>query len=121
MRFLADENVPGPAVTRLRAGGHDVSWIRKEAPGCPDAEVVERARIERRILLTFDKDFGEWVFRQRKEVPGVILFRLTEPLGQEALSRWIARVMDARSDWEGHFSTAAPEGRLRMRPLRSGP
>jgi hypothetical protein len=30
MRFLADENFPGDAVTALRASGHDVVWIRTE-------------------------------------------------------------------------------------------
>ncbi|UYN97607.1 MAG: DUF5615 family PIN-like protein [Enhydrobacter sp.] len=27
MRFLADENFPGAAVTALEAAGHDVVWV----------------------------------------------------------------------------------------------
>jgi hypothetical protein len=32
MRFLADENFPGDAVTALRTAGHDLAWIRTDAP-----------------------------------------------------------------------------------------
>jgi len=59
MRFLANENFPGPAVTALRAAGHDVVWIRTAAPGSTDRDVLAQAAREERILLTFDKDFGE--------------------------------------------------------------
>jgi hypothetical protein len=65
MRILADENFPGDAVTALRERGHDVAWIRMDAPGSSDPAVVRRARDEGRLLVTFDKDFGELAFRQR--------------------------------------------------------
>ena len=58
MRFLADENFPGPAIAVLSAAGHDVAWVRMTAPGATDSAVEWAAR-EERILLTFDKDFGE--------------------------------------------------------------
>lgn len=61
MRFLASENVPGDAVARLRDAGHDVAWVREDAPGSRDEEVLARAISESRILRTFDKDFGELV------------------------------------------------------------
>ena len=63
MRFLADENFPGLAVSELRKRGHDVSWVLTDSPGISDQEVLGRAKDENRILLTFDKDFGELVFR----------------------------------------------------------
>jgi predicted nuclease of predicted toxin-antitoxin system len=59
MRFLADENFPGDAVTSLRSVGHDVVWIRTEAPGTTDQDVLARSLEDARVLLTFDKDFGE--------------------------------------------------------------
>ena len=59
MRFLADENFPGDAVTSLRSSGHDVLWIRTDAPGITDQDVLARSLEDARVLLTFDKDFGE--------------------------------------------------------------
>jgi hypothetical protein len=63
MRFLADANFPGEAVIALRAAGHDVAWVRTEAPGSTDRVVLERAVAETRILVTFDKDFDELAWR----------------------------------------------------------
>jgi predicted nuclease of predicted toxin-antitoxin system len=59
MRLLANENIPGVAVTALVAEGHDVAWVRTAAPGIADFEVLAWAARESRILLTFDNDFGE--------------------------------------------------------------
>jgi predicted nuclease of predicted toxin-antitoxin system len=59
MRFLANENFPGAAVTALESAGHDVVWVRIAAPGTNDPQVLAWAAREGRILLTFDKDFGE--------------------------------------------------------------
>jgi predicted nuclease of predicted toxin-antitoxin system len=58
MRFLADENFPGDAVTSLRSSGHDVLWIRTDVPGITDQDVLARSLKDARVLLTFDKDFG---------------------------------------------------------------
>jgi predicted nuclease of predicted toxin-antitoxin system len=77
MRLLANENVPGEAVRALREDGHDVAWVRTDAPGCSDGDVLARARSESRVVITFDKDFGELAFRARLPTSaGVILARL---------------------------------------------
>ena len=62
-RLLADENVPGPAIAALRQAGHDVAWMHEDAPRTPDLEVLKRAQGEKRVVVTFDKDFGELAFR----------------------------------------------------------
>ena len=83
MRFLANENVPRSAVHALRAAGQDISWIRSDAPGLTDEAVLARARVEGRVLLTFDKDFGELVLKRGASASrGVVLFRipLSRPL-----------------------------------------
>jgi predicted nuclease of predicted toxin-antitoxin system len=116
MRFLANENFPRVAVEALRSAGHDVSWVRAEAPGATDERVLEVARAESRVLLTFDKDFGDLVLRGgRSASPGVVLFRL--PLARpDELARVVVASLAARGDWAGHFSVIET-GRVRMRPL----
>lgn len=61
MRILTNENFPGDAVVVLRQHGHDVVWIRTDALGSNDVEVLARAQREERIVITFDKDFGSWL------------------------------------------------------------
>ncbi|MGQ0550861.1 MAG: DUF5615 family PIN-like protein [Armatimonadota bacterium] len=116
MRILADENVPGEAVSALRSRGHDVVWVRDVAPAVGDNVVVQRARDEDRIIITFDKDFGELAFRAGlPSSAGVILFRLALPSPEHAVEMIVAAI-EARGDWAGHFAVIE-EGRIRMTPL----
>ncbi|ARN83080.1 DUF5615 family PIN-like protein [Methylocystis bryophila] len=116
MRFLADENFPGLAVAALRSAGHDVLWICEASPGSSDQQVLQTASEERRILLTFDKDFGESAFRVGVSMSsGIILFRLPTPPASRVGSMLASRIAERR-DWEGHFSVVE-SGRVRMRKL----
>ena len=116
MRILANENFPLEAVESLRAQGHDVAWVRIEAPGSSDLEVIERAENENRLILTFDKDFGELIFRLGKAASnGVILFRIRTP-SAEYIAKTAVAALDSRTDWEGHFSVVEDD-RIRMTPI----
>ena len=116
MRFLADENFPGTAVYALRSAGHDVAWVRSETPGASDAAVLLWAAREQRVLLTFDKDFGE--LARTGTLPrtsGAVLFRVPMP-GPAAAGLRLAELVGSRNDWIGHFSVVE-HGRVRMRRL----
>ena len=116
MRFLANENVPAAAVSALAAAGHDVAWVRTARPGAADADVLAWAAREERILLTFDKDFGELARAARlPATSGVVLLRIPMPWPGDTGQR-IADLITARTDWAGHFSVIEP-GRVRMRPF----
>jgi predicted nuclease of predicted toxin-antitoxin system len=115
-KLLADENIPTDVVVALRTEGHDVASIREPSPGSTDDVVLARALAEDRVLLTFDKDFGELAFRLgRAATPGVILLRprLRSP---EYLVRFALAVLAQGHDWKGQFAVAE-EGRLRLVPL----
>jgi predicted nuclease of predicted toxin-antitoxin system len=116
MRLLADENFPVAAVRALNAAGADIVSVRSAAPGLSDGEVLAWAIREKRVLLTFDKDFGE--LARASALPatsGVILLRLPMQAPDD-VGRRLADLIMARSDWTGHFSVIEP-GRVRMRPI----
>lgn len=116
MRFLANENFPADAVRALATAGHDVVWIRTAAPGMPDAAVLAWAMRERRVLVTFDQDFGELAWRAGLPAScGIVLFRMPMPPATE-VGATLAGRLGERTDWAGHFSVIQP-GRIRMRPL----
>jgi predicted nuclease of predicted toxin-antitoxin system len=116
MRLLADENFPGDAVDALRAGGHDVAWVRSDSPGSSDREILARAQSEGRLLLTFDKDFGELAFRIGLSAQsGIILCRFSVPSVQHAI-RIITSVLASRTDWAGHFAVVE-DSRIRLTRL----
>jgi predicted nuclease of predicted toxin-antitoxin system len=113
MRILLDENIPGDAATMLRSRGHDVAWIRTDSPGIADDTILARAVSEQRLLITFDKDFGELVFHRGLAAScGVVLFRIAAP-SSAALAKKIADVLDSRTDWIGQFSVV-DDRRIRM-------
>jgi predicted nuclease of predicted toxin-antitoxin system len=117
VRLLADENVPLPSVETLRASGHDVVAIGEESAGAGDPAVLARARAEGRLLVTFDRDFGELIFNQGAPVPpGVLFLRFlpthpTEPA--EVLALLLAR---PEVPLAGMF-TVVDRDRVRQRPL----
>lgn len=119
MRLCANENIPEDCVTRLRQDGHDVLWIREAAPGSSDQAVLARAIAEDRLLITFDKDFGQMVYRSGVvALGGIILFRISQP-SPEAVAARVAAVLSSRDDWHGHFSVV-DDSTIRMRPLPGG-
>ena len=100
----------------LRQAGHDVLWIREAAPGSSDVAVLKRAREEERLLITFDKDFGELVFRRGQSGShGVVLLRIAQP-SAALLARRVVTILASRTDWSGHYSVVE-EHTVRMRPL----
>lgn len=116
MRLLANENFPRQAVEALRSRGHDVAWVRTDAPGSPDPAVLARATSEKRVLTTFDKDFGELAFHARLPAPsGVVLFRTTRTSPSQVADTVVA-VLEGREDWTGHFAVVTDD-RVRLRPL----
>ena len=86
------------------------------SPGISDDEVLALSQAEGRVLVTFDKDFGEMAFNQGKTAtPGVILLRprLRSP---DHLAQFTVALLTQPLDWTGNFSVAR-EGRLRVVPL----
>lgn len=63
---------PTVAGTRITAGYGVISCPQ----GASDVEVLELANREERIMITFDKDFGELVFKEKLIHKGVIFLRL---------------------------------------------
>ena len=97
-----------------------MAWVRTDAPGSNDQGVLARAQAEDRILVTFDKDFGELAFRTRlPATSGIILFRITSP-SADAVARVAVQALASRADWAGHFAVVEDD-RIRMTPLPEKP
>jgi predicted nuclease of predicted toxin-antitoxin system len=116
LRILANENFPGAAVSALRDRGHDVVWVRTESPGISDQDVLALAQSTARLLVTFDKDFGELAFRHGlPSTCGIVLFRIAAPT-PDRVATVAATALESRDNWQGHFSVVE-DARIRMTPL----
>jgi predicted nuclease of predicted toxin-antitoxin system len=77
-KFIVDE-CTGPLVASwLMAKGFDVFSVAENSPGITDEEVLKKAVVEKRILITNDKDFGEMIFKNNLPHKGVIFMRLAD-------------------------------------------
>lgn len=76
IKFLADANVEKPIIDFLRKQGYDVKWIPDYNCEILDEDLLEITNIEKRVLITNDKDFGELIFLQKRLSKGIILIRV---------------------------------------------
>ena len=78
MKFIVDECV-GPFVANwLKQNGYDVISIHDDLPGIDDELIIDKAIKEGRIIITSDKDFGDIVFKDKKDHNGIVLLRLVD-------------------------------------------
>ena len=75
--ILADENIHGYIITTLRDAGFEVISVRELTPGIKDESVIQMALQNNWLLLTQDKDFGEWVFAHHIENLTVLFLRFS--------------------------------------------
>ena len=77
MKFLANENIPQASVKKLQDEGFDVVSVSENFPSIKDETVILFASMEDRIIITFDRDYGELIFKHNlKHSAGVIYLRI---------------------------------------------
>jgi predicted nuclease of predicted toxin-antitoxin system len=68
----------------LREHGYEVQWVPEIFNGDPGDEVIiDKAIEENYILITGDKDFGEWIFLRGKAQPPLVRLAAMSPINQK--------------------------------------
>jgi predicted nuclease of predicted toxin-antitoxin system len=117
MQFLANENYPLKSVHLLREAGYDVRAIIEDSPGIDDKTVLSQAKDESRIILTFDRDYGELVYRHKQPIPiGIIYFRF-DPTTPEEPAEYLLEVLKLEALIIENKFTIIERNRIRQRPL----
>lgn len=118
MKFLADMGVSMTTVDLLRQAGEAVVHLRDEGlHRLPDDEILEKARREQRVVLTFDLDFGDLLAAGGNATPSVILFRMRNQTPAAVTPR-LFRVLDAcRAELERGAIVIVEDERYRLRRL----
>src|SRR4051794_32424004 len=119
MKFLLDENVDLPLADYLNEHEHDATAIASDyTRSIKDQEVLQIAVAEGRILITYDKDFGELIYKQHLEHAGVIFFRLRDEDIPFKISRLEAVLTDHSEDLANAAYLVVTDKRIRVRPSR---
>ena len=100
MKFLANENVPFLSVTFLKSKGFDIDAIGVDHSGISDRKVMELAIKQERIIITYDSDYGELIFKHGyKPKSGVIYIRV-QPKEPLETARIIEDLMEKQLSFE---------------------
>lgn len=75
VKLLIDENVDNRITKKLETIGVEVLRVAELSKGIPDIKVLELSREMNAILITEDRDFGEWVFAHNEKDVSVIYLR----------------------------------------------
>jgi predicted nuclease of predicted toxin-antitoxin system len=118
VKFLGDVPIGRATIEFLRQAGHDVVRAADRLSGtAADAELVQLAIGEDRVVLCFDLDFGAIVAASGERRPSVITFRTT----RRSAAFINERLKNALSEIEGDLSRGVlvtiEDRRVRVRPL----
>ncbi|MEO0733510.1 MAG: DUF5615 family PIN-like protein [Bacteroidota bacterium] len=113
---LADENMPGASQRFLEGKGYDIKYISGPLAGIADDEVMQIAITEDRIIVTFDSDFGELVFKIGYQPKGVVFFRWPDFRPAEPGEYLHELIQKADIQLAGFF-TVIDRNAIRQRPI----
>lgn len=122
MRFLADMGVATSTVQELASAGHDAIHLRHLGlQRLPDDEILAKARGERRIVLTFDLDFGDLLALGMHQSPSVIIFRLRDETPKSVTPKLLEVIAQRATELETGAVIVVEDSRYRLRrlPLRA--
>lgn len=122
MKLLIDNALSPHVVAPLQQVGHDVVHVRQYAlQQADDADILERADREGRVVVSADTDFGTLLALRRNTSPSVVLFRGAGSRRPDRLaSRLIAELRVAESVLRAGCILTIEPHRVRVRRLPIG-
>lgn len=118
MKFLADMGVSMSTIASLREAGYESVHLRDEGLlKMEDADILDKARSEGRIVLAFDLDFGDLLAASGEKLPSVIIFRLRNQTPSAVRPRLFKILSECETDLNGGAIIVVEESRYRVRRL----
>ena len=97
LKFLVDVGVGKKVEEYLLEKKYDTKAVRSLDQSMPDQEIIRLAALEKRIVITMDKDFGELVYHSGLDHCGILLLRLEDATGSEkqlVIAKIVAKYAD---------------------------
>jgi predicted nuclease of predicted toxin-antitoxin system len=116
IQLLADENIPKETLDFLKRQGVDIISVTEFSFGLSDREILELAKTKGRIVVIFDKDFGQIIFKEKIKTKGVILLRFV-PKSPQQVAKRIQQVLAAKIAME-NCVVAVKKSSVRVIPTK---
>jgi predicted nuclease of predicted toxin-antitoxin system len=123
VKFLLDQNQSPLLADLLNTAGHDAIHTRDIGLSrAPDIDVLTRAELDGRVLITADTDFGELLARSGDDAPSVLLLRRHDRRRAKAVAELVLANLDAiESDLTSGALVVFDGDRIRIRTLPINP
>jgi len=114
LRLLIDENLDVAIAQHLQELGHDLAIVARDYPrSLDDGDVLALAYQLDRAVVTYDRDLGTLIFRDKQPHKGVLYLRLADLDLRDALPM-VEKAMEFYSGHRGAFCVVTP-GNIRLR------
>lgn len=118
MKFLVDMGISPRTVAFLSSQGHDATHLLDaNLERLADPDIIDKARLEGRVLLTHDLDFGELLAASGAGLPSVIIFRLQNMRPEQVNRYMLAAIEEYEDALTAGAVLSVSEGRVRLRYL----
>jgi len=116
MRFLADAGISPKTVDILKQLGHEATHVRTLGmQRASDAQVIELARTDGSVVLSFDLDFGDILALGVMDKPSAILFRLADERAESVNGRLSTVLNERTTELESGALILVEDTRYRVR------
>ncbi len=94
--LVADENIAFSTIMELRGIGCSVTSIAETMSGATDEVVLHHACSINAVLLTFDRDYGELIFKRRLGTPYAVLYLRSIPASPAEMMNIVEGLLSGR-------------------------
>lgn len=116
IKYLANENFPRTSTAILKQHGWDIEHIGDTNMGIMDEEVMDTAITENRVIITFDSDYGELVYRRGYKPLGIIYLRIKNFTPEYPANLLLELITEGNLEVRGLF-TVIGENQIRQRKI----
>ena len=114
--IVADENIGNSIINSLRSADYNVISVRTDYPGRDDSEIIKIAVEHNAVIITEDRDFGEWIFSHKVKSSCVIYLRY-EFKDRKRIIEMLLSVLEKYSESLFNKFTVITPSRIRIREL----